>query len=137
MAAQHFTIEDNGLYKPWHGRVWLNPPYGKETFRWIARLAEHKRGVALIFARTGTAGFQKHIFAKAHCVFFMKGRITFLDVNGKPKLNKNGKPQSGNADSVLVAFSDEDAQAIMQSGLKGSMVYLGKERDDCAQGALL
>lgn len=27
-AARYFTINDNGLEMPWHGRVWLNPPYG-------------------------------------------------------------------------------------------------------------
>jgi hypothetical protein len=26
-AKQHFTIEDNGLLKPWDSRVWLNPHY--------------------------------------------------------------------------------------------------------------
>lgn len=27
--CQHFTKQTNGLSKPWHGRVWLNPPYSK------------------------------------------------------------------------------------------------------------
>lgn len=26
-AAQHYTVRDDGLSKPWAGRVWLNPPY--------------------------------------------------------------------------------------------------------------
>jgi hypothetical protein len=28
-AKRYYTIEDNGLSKPWHGNIWLNPPYGK------------------------------------------------------------------------------------------------------------
>lgn len=28
-ARQFYTIADNGLMHPWHGRIWLNPPYGK------------------------------------------------------------------------------------------------------------
>lgn len=28
-ATQFFTKEQNGLALPWHGNVWLNPPYGK------------------------------------------------------------------------------------------------------------
>ena len=27
-AKEHFTIIDNGLTKPWRGRIWFNPPYG-------------------------------------------------------------------------------------------------------------
>lgn len=26
MAKAHYTELDNGLIRPWHGRVWLNPP---------------------------------------------------------------------------------------------------------------
>lgn len=26
-ATHYYTKEDNGLSKPWYGRVWLNPPY--------------------------------------------------------------------------------------------------------------
>lgn len=27
-APAYFTAEDDGLAREWHGRVWLNPPYG-------------------------------------------------------------------------------------------------------------
>ena len=50
-ATRHYTIEDNGLVQPWDGRIWCNPPYGTETGRWLARMAEHGNGIALIFAR--------------------------------------------------------------------------------------
>ena len=29
-AARYYTKGDNGLALPWSGRVWLNPPYGRE-----------------------------------------------------------------------------------------------------------
>lgn len=117
MATRHFTIEDNGLFKPWDGRVWLNPPYGKETFRWIARLSEHKRGIALLFARTETKGFHDHIFAKASSVFFFDGRIKFHHVDGKVG-------GTANAPSCLVSYSEDDDNAIRRSGLGGRLVML-------------
>lgn len=58
-ARVHYTLEDDGLSMPWAGRVWLNPPYGPETARWLQRLAGHGDGVALVFARTETEAFHR------------------------------------------------------------------------------
>lgn len=33
-AKTHFDINTDGLKMPWFGRVWLNPPYGDQTFNW-------------------------------------------------------------------------------------------------------
>src|SRR5262245_51905518 len=61
-AKARYTIRDNGLIQPWHGRVWLNPPYSTEALmQWLGRLAEHNQGTALIFARTETEAFFKHV----------------------------------------------------------------------------
>ena len=58
-AKKHYTVEDNGLIQEWIGRVFLNPPYGPETGKWLQKLAEHGNGIALIFARTETDMFFK------------------------------------------------------------------------------
>ena len=52
-----YTRQDDGLAQPWWGRVWLNPPYGTETPRWLAKMAAHRDGIALVFARTDPAWF--------------------------------------------------------------------------------
>lgn len=118
-AANHYTVLDDGLRLPWDGRVWLNPPYGRETFIWMEKLARHKLGIALIFARTETAGFHKEIWERAHSVFFFKGRLSFYHVNG----TKGG---TANAPSCLVSYSYEDTKAIDRSGLKGKLVTIGR-----------
>jgi hypothetical protein len=53
-AEKHYTVLDDGLSLAWSGRVWLNPPYGKRTSRWLWRLTQHGDGIALVFARSGT-----------------------------------------------------------------------------------
>lgn len=83
MAKLHYTKLENGLALPWHGRVWLNPPYGRQTFLWLERLAEHKSGIALIFARTETVGFHETVWQKASGVFFFRGRLCFHHVTGE------------------------------------------------------
>jgi DNA N-6-adenine-methyltransferase (Dam) len=39
-AKRYFTIRDNGLSKPWAGRIWLNPPYDKFAPKFIAKFAD-------------------------------------------------------------------------------------------------
>lgn len=124
MATRHHTKLDDGMAQPWEGRVWLNPPYGRETFHWLARLAEHGSGIALIFARTETAGFHEQIWEKAHAVFFFRGRLRFHHVTGE-------RGGTANAPSCLVAYSKPDADRILQAqatgALKGALIYLRKE----------
>lgn len=46
-ANRHYTVEDDGLRQPWDGFVWVNPPYGPHTWKWLHKLAEHGRGRAV------------------------------------------------------------------------------------------
>jgi len=117
-ATNHFTVVDDGFNRYWEGRVWLNPPYGKETFKWIERLAKHQSGLGLIFARTETKGFHRLIWEKAHSVFFFEGRLSFCDTKGKPY-------GTCNAPSCLVSYSRFDSWKIETSKLKGKQIYLG------------
>lgn len=61
-AAKHFTVNDNGLMLPWEGRVWCNPPYGKEAAKWLEKCAMHGNAIALTFARTETQMFFKSVW---------------------------------------------------------------------------
>ena len=44
---RYFTQEDDGLAQPWHGLVWMNPPFS-ETAAWMTRFLEHANGIALV-----------------------------------------------------------------------------------------
>ena len=46
-AKRYFTKADDALCQPWHGRVWMNPPYSRPT-PWVERFLEHGNGVALL-----------------------------------------------------------------------------------------
>ncbi|MTJ93864.1 MAG: adenine methyltransferase [Desulfovibrio sp.] len=118
-AINHYTEADgDGLLRPWFGRIWLNPPYGKAMGRWMMRLAEHGRGSALIFARTETADFFRAIWQRADALLFLRGRLTFLGADGKPAKANGGAP------SVLVAYGQEDVERLHDSGLDGRFVPL-------------
>jgi len=86
-AKVHLGLPTDGLKEDWDGRVWCNPPYGRETFKWLSKLAEHGSGTALVFARTETKGFHSEVWEKAHSVFFFKGRLKFCKIDGSGQTN--------------------------------------------------
>lgn len=118
MAKMHYTALDNGLSKPWRGRVWCNPPYGLEAALWLKRLAAHGDGIALIFARTETEMFFESVWGAATAVLFLRGRLNFHHVNGKRAKANSGAP------SVLVAYGERNAMALESSGIDGALVRL-------------
>lgn len=117
-APQYYTERDDGLSKPWTGRVWLNPPYGAKTGWWLNRLASHGDGIALIFSRTETDMFFEHVWNRADAVFFFRGRLNFHFPNG------TRVPANAGAPSVLAAYGERNAIAIRDSGLPGRFVNL-------------
>lgn len=113
-AAKTYNINDDGLARFWQGRVWLNPPYGKHTPAWLAKMAAHfgageATGVALVFSRTDTKWFQA-IVTSATAICFMRRRVSFVDAGGKA----GGSPGAG---SMLVAWGEAEARALVAADL--------------------
>ena len=119
-AKHHYTAEDNGLAQPWSGRAWLNPPYGPPPIigPWMRRMAAHGHGTALIFARTETAVFFETVWQAATAVLFIEGRLHFHYPDGRRAKANSGAP------SVLVAYGEEDARRLKQSGIAGHFVVI-------------
>ena len=124
-AKEHYSLPDDGLSLPWWGRIWLNPPYGKFTGRWLERLAVHGNGVALIFARTETDMFFRQVWGKASSVLFLRGRLHFHHVDGNRAVANAGAP------SVLVAYGDNNTDVLRECCDLGQFVFLRSSyRDD-------
>lgn len=110
-ARQHYTIEDDGLAQAWHGRVWCNPPFGREAVKWLRRMRDHGNGIALIPARTETAMFYECVWGEADAVLFIKGRPHFHRVDGARADFNSGAP------ICLVAYGRSNARVLLQSRL--------------------
>ena len=104
-----------GLTREWQGRAFVNPPYGPATWAWMRKLADHGNGIALIFARTETAGFFETVWERADAALFIKGRLYFLRPNGAREGNAGGP-------SVLVAYGESNVQALKTCGVPGQFV---------------
>jgi phage N-6-adenine-methyltransferase len=96
-AAQFFTIEDNGLEREWHGRVWINPPYAQPHILHFAQkiAKEYIEGrtveaIALTHNYTDTAWF--HLLGTyAAAICFTRGRIGFLSPEGQKAAPTQGQ----------------------------------------------
>ena len=78
-CARFFTREEDGLSRRWEGKVFLNPPYGRDIGRWVSKAFEASMEGALVVcllpARTDTRWWQD--YAKRGQVFFLRGRLKF------------------------------------------------------------
>jgi phage N-6-adenine-methyltransferase len=79
-ATRFYAKADDGLRQPWHGRVWLNPPYSLADVFVDKLLTEYESGrveqaVLLVNASTDTLWFQT--LAARFPVLFTRGRIKF------------------------------------------------------------
>jgi hypothetical protein len=117
-AEHEWTIETDGLSRDWFGRVWLNPPYGRETAKWLEKLSDHGTGTALVFARTETNMFHEYVWPKASGLLFLKGRLHFHYPSGERAKGNSGGPL------VLIAYGMSDAQILQRCGISGTFVWL-------------
>lgn len=119
-ADHHYTVEDDGLNKEWFGLVWCNPPYGRETSKWLERCKQHNNTIVLIFARTETKMFFEHVWNSADAVKFIQGRLRFYSVDGK-------QADSAGAPSVLIAYGKQAENRLYESKIKGKFMPIVKQ----------
>lgn len=75
-----YSPEQDGLSMPWKGRVWCNPPYGRQVGQWVEKACISAQSGALVVmllpARTDTAWFHDYIYRRAE-IRFIRGRLKF------------------------------------------------------------
>lgn len=80
-CARYFTPDDDGLAQEWGDNVcWMNPPYGREIPKWMAKAYDAAchgaTVVCLVPARTDTRWW--HEYAEKGERRFVRGRIKFV-----------------------------------------------------------
>jgi len=138
-----FTADWHGLSK---GRpVFLNPPYGRGIGRWMGLAqcwGERLTVAVLVFARTDTAWWWRHVLARdpatglpldsvqkllpgvaestlcAAEIRWKPGRIAFLDpTTGEPRKDRSGRATSAPAPSVVVIYRPGHTDAWPKNGV--------------------
>lgn len=108
-AERLITLPNDGLVQPWSGRVWLNPPYGREAGKWLDKLMKHGDGIALVFNRLDTKWLAPYL---RDGFFAINGRIQFIPTQGQDA----SQPGTG---SILIPFGYRNRAAIIKSEIKG------------------
>lgn len=95
-AKRFYTVEDNGLEKPWFGRVWMNPPYasdliGKFAEKLVFELPNISQAIVLVNNATETEWFYTMV-VQATAVCFPRSRVRFVTPDGT-----TGAPLQGQA----------------------------------------
>lgn len=117
-AKTYYTIHENGLDKPWFGRIWLNPPYSQPLIQeFLKRMAVHNQGIALVFAKIEAKWFHEIVLEHATAIKFLYNRIKFL----RPDGTVGSQPRHG---SMLIAYGKQDAKILSNNILKGKFIQL-------------
>lgn len=124
-AKRMLTKEDDGLAAEWKGRVWLNPPYGRQTAKWLEKMATHNRGIALVFARTETEMFHEWVWPHASAIIFLRGRLSFVKADGlEVSSGKNRRNANAGGPSVLIGYGHEEIARLRDSYIPGRFLDL-------------
>jgi len=125
-AQEHYTREDDGLAHLWRGRVYLNPPYGRELPAWIDKLlGEYGSGriaeaIALLPARTDTQWFRK-LRSFPRC--FLWGRLRFSEASSGAPFPSMIVYVGDRWERFVEVFSDiGDVYALVELPGRGSSV---------------
>jgi hypothetical protein len=103
-ARIHYTKEDNGLVQTWHGKVYMNPPYGDEISDWTEKLVESyeqgeiEEAIALLPGRIDTQWFQP---LYEYLICNIRGRLRFV-----------GSENSAPFPSVIVYLGEREREFI-------------------------
>lgn len=107
-CAKCFTQADDGLSQEWAGRVYMNPPYGREIGPWVEKLvSEHTSGrvtqaIALVPARVDTDWFRRF---RDYAVCFVSHRLNFSDHDNSAPFPSALVYLGGDIDTFYDAFA--------------------------------
>lgn len=110
-ADRVYTIQDDGLSKPWAGFVFMNPPFGGRNGHvpWLRKFIDHGDGIAIVRAYT-SAGWFHDLVPSADLILFPRGKTKFV----RPDGSIGKAPGAG---VVLIGMGDKGCNALMNSGL--------------------
>jgi len=107
-AHTHYTIDDDGLTHDWHGRVWLNPPWGRLSGDFVTKLVSEMaagrvtEAIVLVNAHSTDAQWFQPLW---------DGLLCFTD----HRINYEGPNKAGSGSthgSVFIYFGTHESEFV-------------------------
>jgi hypothetical protein len=112
----NFTERDDGLSRPWEGRVFVNPPFDtRGVHQWVERIGKHGRGILLVHVRPETSWFGL-VWEYASGILFLRHRVNFYLPDGSRCPHNSGAPV------CLASYGADDLQVLKSCKLDGVLV---------------
>lgn len=120
-ASKIYTESDDGMAHPWHGCVFMNPPFGTRNGHvpWLKKFIEHGNGIGIVRAYT-SSGWWHDWIPKVDAVLFPRGKTKFI----RPDGSIGRAPGHGIA---LIAMGKRCVQSLQNSSL--GLVWMIRVRE--------
>jgi hypothetical protein len=138
-AKKYFDKDTDGLKERWHGRVYLNPPYGPPLIsRFISKLHEEwtaghiEAAITLTHNYTDTRWFQSKLVPIASAICFTSGRVKFYEGDHVAAPTQGQAfVYLGNDPGLFVEVFKEIGFVVSEQGLTpcSRMIARAKQRD--------
>jgi phage N-6-adenine-methyltransferase len=121
-AKRFYTKAENGLDKPWHGRVFLNSPYSKPLItQFVAKLIQELQAgrvtAAIVLVNNSTDALWFHkLLGSARAVCLTLGRLQFWKPSGVGRAAPQGQ--------AIFYFGNEPDRFIEQFARVGFVLPL-------------
>jgi hypothetical protein len=110
-AHKIYTEAEDGLKRPWHGKVFMNPPFGGRNGHvpWLVKFFDHANGIAIVRSYTSSGWWHDHM-DRAEALLWPRGKTKFI----KPDGTVGRSPGHG---VVLIGMGRGCCNALARSGL--------------------
>lgn len=142
-ARAVYTRADDGLTLPWHGMVFVNPPFGGRHGHvpWLRRFLDHGNGIALVRAYTSADWFHDYVVPHAETLLFPRGKTKFVRGEAMTSVDRKGRITHHLAGTVgtspghgvvLIGMGLRANMALRRSGIG---LFLRNDQRDCERSA--
>lgn len=133
-ALSYYTKEVDGLKQPWHGTVFVNPPFGGRHGHvpWLVKFFYHGDGIAVVRSYTSADWWHEHMH-RADLLLWPNGKTQFIpspelraDLEAKAAAKGKVWRNAPGHGVVLIGMGDKACDALARSGL--GMVWDRRQR---------